>query len=259
MADAKVPLTDFYVYVLFRHGTGEPFYVGMGRGRRLSTTMRLDIPNFAKKQAIKQARVDGTEIPRVKIASGLTQDAAVQIEIAFIAAIGRGKDGPLVNLTVGGEGTSGYSPTKANRDAVGDAARNRVWTAEMRAAHSVALTGKNIGKKRSPEVIAAMSERSIGNQNGKGNRFKHTLEARAAISSALKGKPKPPMTAEHKAAISAALRSPEVRQKMSNSQKGKKQTSEQIAKTRARMIGNQFVKGKRWTWRQKKEDADPLI
>lgn len=223
---------DFYVYVLFRHDTGEPFYVGKGKGDRLTATFRPHVRPSHKDRIVALALAAGADVPRVKIAVGLTERAALDLEISIIAAVGRGQRGPLVNMTDGGEGTSGIILSPAGR-----------------ARRSVALIGKNVGKKRSLEHIAQMSERQIGNQFAKGNRFNHTPEAIAAISAGLKDKPKPPRTETHKAAYRAAIDAPEHREKLSKAQLalGRKDTPEQLAEKQCRMKGNQFAKGKTWT------------
>ena len=96
---------DYYVYVLFRHDTGAPFYVGKGHGRRYVTTIRTARKGKSHKaNIIWKARLAGKEIPLVIVQRDLSNEQACFIEIALIAAIGREPNGPLVNLTDGGEG-----------------------------------------------------------------------------------------------------------------------------------------------------------
>ncbi len=94
----------FYVYVIFRPD-GRPCYVGKGTGVRW--TRKHD--NNRHLSNIRAAA--GKPLPVVKVAVGLTEDEAFAYERAFIAAIGRTPNGPLVNATDGGEGnTSGPMP-----------------------------------------------------------------------------------------------------------------------------------------------------
>ena len=68
--------------------------------------------NHHLKHIVAQAKADGRELPKVKLAENLTDDEALELEKVFIAAIGReAHGGPLVNLTDGGDGPSGYQPT----------------------------------------------------------------------------------------------------------------------------------------------------
>ena len=142
---------DFYVYVLFRPN-GVPCYVGKGSGKRWQNHLYHGDCNPHLRRIIEKA---GGDIPRVKIHQGLTEAEAFEAERAFIAAIGRVKDGgPLVNMTDGGDGASGA-----------------IRSDETRAKMSAALKGKNIGKSRnvgvrfSDERKANISAAKIGRPN----------------------------------------------------------------------------------------------
>ena len=130
MADPTVLRTDFYVYVMFRHDTGEPFYVGKGHGPRAAYSLR-DKHNCHKSGIIKKAKKEGVEIPVVKIAVDLLEKDAFKIEVAMIAAIGREPRGPLVNLTDGGDGTSGHVVSPKARETL-RAATKAQMTDEVR-------------------------------------------------------------------------------------------------------------------------------
>jgi hypothetical protein len=92
------------VYVYFRPDTGQPCYVGKGRGRRWKAHNQHRSANPHLRNIVRKYG----EVPCVKIRTGLTEADAFTIETAFIKAIGRGADGPLVNLTDGGEGSTGW-------------------------------------------------------------------------------------------------------------------------------------------------------
>src|ERR1017187_5910233 len=91
----------FYVYVRFRPN-GVPCYIGKGTGSRWSrkpeTYNNSYLVRIAKKYGL---------LPVVIIRNHLSEQEAFEIEKALIKAIGRGNDGPLANLTDGGEGVSG--------------------------------------------------------------------------------------------------------------------------------------------------------
>ena len=102
----------------------------------------LDHENFNRKnhnkhlrRTIAKAKRDGLEIPKLKIATNLTNDQAIEYERAFIAAIGRWKHGgPLVNQTDGGEGRTGFKFSEKARAQMSRKRKGRAQTPEHRAA-----------------------------------------------------------------------------------------------------------------------------
>lgn len=144
-------LRRFYVYVLFRPWDGTPCYVGKGTGNRWLTNADDGKYNRHLGFVVQKAKALGMEIPRVKVRDGLSESDAYDTEIAFISAIGRGKDGPLVNLTGGGDGVRG--PSDETRTKLRAAALKRSGTSEFRAR----MSALHKGKKISPETRAAMS------------------------------------------------------------------------------------------------------
>lgn len=117
----------FYIYLYldsrkpgaFKYGPYEfdyePFYVGKGFGRRITSHLTEAKNNFIEGNQLKLNVIRkiwglGLEPIIVKYKENLTEDEAFdQYEIPMIAAIGRRdkKTGPLTNLTDGGEGSSG--------------------------------------------------------------------------------------------------------------------------------------------------------
>ena len=232
MADANLPRAYFYVYVLFRHDTGQPFYVGKGCGKRWQAHRWDSRGNRKKWRLFEAARQAGREIPNVKVASNITEATAFKIEIALIATIGRGSKGPLLNRTDGGEGMSGYiiSPEVAAKRAATN--RGRVFGPEVRANMKAAQLA--LGYKCTPERIEAMRAFAIGR--------KHSDETREKIRSANIGRK---FSDIHKANLSAAKKgcpgvkgmegrthSSEARAKMSVSRTGLKRSHETKQKIR---------------------------
>lgn len=163
----------FYVYVLFREN-GWPFYVGMGCGRRWldhERSIRRGVPdgNRRKNAIISNMLAAGwADIPKIKVAEHLTHAEAVAYEIAWISAIGRFPNGPLVNLTDGGDGTPGVDPSAETREKLSQAGRGRPKSSEHRANISAANSNPSIalralrshngtGRKHSPETLAKMA------------------------------------------------------------------------------------------------------
>ena len=194
----------FYVYILFRE-TGIPLYVGKGRGARwFIHEKRAKDGDTYKDRAIRKILLKRRDVPKIKVAEGLTNKQAALIEIALIAAIGRddlGK-GPLVNLTDGGDGC--VSPSRAVRVRMGAKNKGRIHTKETRAKMSAAKQGfqispearaigaaKRTGQKRSEEAKAKMRAAKLGKKlspehvakiaaKNKGRVF--SLESRANMS-----------------------------------------------------------------------------
>lgn len=194
---------DFYVYCYFRP-CGEPCYIGMGRGSRWKahlTKSRFKDTNRHLRSIIKKA---GGNVPFVKLRSGLQFDQAREYEIAFIKAIGREPHGPLVNLTDGGDGTTGYIYTDAHRAKLKAANLGKKASPDtiekMRCANrgktqppsAVAKTAAaHRGRIRPPETITKMRAAKLGKSHNHG----------PLISKALKGRK---FSSSHRAALSAA-------------------------------------------------------
>jgi hypothetical protein len=105
MGMKKLPIC--YVYGLFRPDTGQIFYVGMGRGERAWQHQATRKRGRGHKDNIICKMIDDlgySDIPVVILREGLSQQEAIDLEIALIYAIGRHPHGPLVNATKGGEG-----------------------------------------------------------------------------------------------------------------------------------------------------------
>jgi len=104
----------FYVYALSDSRTGEAFYVGKGKGNRIS---HHEISARSKKSRIsaKVARIrgiweNGGTVERVVIASKLTEPEAYELEREYITACRP----TLTNITHGG-GPASINPERARR------------------------------------------------------------------------------------------------------------------------------------------------
>lgn len=169
LREGEVILNNFYVYVLFRPWDGSPCYVGKGKGRRWRVHgYSHGCPHNSRlANIVKRA---GGQLPRKKVAENLTEENAFEIERSWIAKIGRGDKGPLVNFTDGGEGTSGLVITQERREAISkrhkgkkisdphrarliDGCKNRTWTEESK--NKIRLA--KLGKRRDAETIRKMS------------------------------------------------------------------------------------------------------
>lgn len=209
-----------YVYVLFRP-TGVPCYVGKGVGNRWNVHEREGSHNQHLDRIIRAA---GGELPKIKVREQLTDLEAREIEMALIGAIGRGKDGPLVNLTNGGEGFLGGRHTAESREKIGARTRGK----RQRPAHTDKIRLALSGVKRKPLPDAV----------------------RAKISAALKSSAK---SARHILALAESARgkslSVEHRLKVAKANRGVKRSIEAKAAMRSaakRRHANSVGKAKPW-------------
>jgi len=161
---------DTCVYFHKRLDTNEVFYVGIGSPKRPYSK------NDRNKWWHNIANKVGYEVEVIE--ENLTWDSACLIEIALISFFGRrdlGK-GTLVNLTDGGDGMKGRTPSEETKAKLSAALKGKKRSEETKAKISESLKGK----KRSEETKAKISKSSIGK--------KMSAEARANMSAAQKGK-----------------------------------------------------------------------
>ncbi|MEX2517534.1 MAG: NUMOD3 domain-containing DNA-binding protein [Gammaproteobacteria bacterium] len=164
----------FFVYTHSRPDTNEVFYVGKGTRTRLKQYIRATTTvrrNIYWRRIVKKAGWFNVKI----FADFFDECDAFAYERELIALYGRRVDGgTLCNLTSGGEGHAGLSPSaetrlkmsKSNRgipkseyvkQAVSLAQRGVPNPPEQNLAHSIRMSGPsnpNFGKKNSPETIA---------------------------------------------------------------------------------------------------------
>jgi len=146
----------FYVYILFRPN-GVPCYVGKGTRGRWLHHERVGTKHYNKHLARIIARAGGI-LPKVKVREGLTEAEAIETEVALIAAIGRGKHGPLVNLTDGGDGKSGWVPSDETKAKIAAANGGLKRSDELRAR----LSAAHRGKTKTPEHRAKIGASQVG-------------------------------------------------------------------------------------------------
>lgn len=102
----------YYVYTHWHHDTGYPvcFYVGKGREDGDGSKRERRYAGRRYRSKFWKAVVAKHGFTPVVVRAGMTESEAFALEIHLISTIGR-RDlgtGPLVNLTAGGDGSSGY-------------------------------------------------------------------------------------------------------------------------------------------------------
>jgi hypothetical protein len=104
----------YYTYDISRPDTGESCYIGKGKGNRWKTFTEAAKYNPYLRNTIIKYKQNGMKMLVTIVRNKLTEAEAFETEIALIASIGR-KDknkGPLLNMTNGGEGMSGWRPSQ---------------------------------------------------------------------------------------------------------------------------------------------------
>jgi hypothetical protein len=225
--------TRFCVYIFFDL-CGIPRYVGRGTKNRWKQHLLCNTnPRLAA-----LIRKSGKNIPVVIVRSNLTHDEANETEVAFIKAIGRGKNGPLYNFTDGGEGTVGLEWSLKDRQ---DVSRQKTGT-KMSTSFCEKMRQIQTGKKHRPETIEKMkksAESCAPASDETRQKMKDAWEIRRLTpvseetrrkkSLASKGKPKSP---EHAAKLAAHL------SRVSKSRIGIKRSQESKDKQEATRLRN---------------------
>jgi hypothetical protein len=170
----------YYVYEHWRPDTDVCFYVGKGKGRRANDMRR----GRNRHHKFIQAKLSSMGmVVEVRLVEGnLTESEAFSLEIERIA-FWRSSGADLVNMTNGGDGTSGLRHTEERKKKISLQTKGRKMSLEARAKISAALKGnKNgLGTKKSPEAI----EKTAAAHRGKPK----SEEVREKISASKKGTP----------------------------------------------------------------------
>ena len=171
---------DYYVYVYLdptkpgKYIFGDfvfdfkPFYVGKGRRHRhrihLLKVKRNDYKNLPKYHTIKRILDSGMEPIIIKYKEGLNENDAFALEKCMIESIGRRdlSNGPLRNLSNGGEGSGGRKFTDEHRKNI-SLAKKGVLTEKMKShlkTIHLSMIGnkKTLGFKFSDESKKALAE-----------------------------------------------------------------------------------------------------
>ena len=100
----------------------QPFYVGKGSGMRWKdhitpSRLRSKYQNWMKLAVIRHIKESGAEL-KIEISNDMSDTESLEQERRLISKYGRMCDGSgiLTNLTLGGEGVSGFSPSQKTRE-----------------------------------------------------------------------------------------------------------------------------------------------
>jgi hypothetical protein len=255
MAEDTLPTAATYVYALYREDGITPFYIGIGTNRRWLIHERdAHKGNSRKDRIIMKMRNAGfIDIPKRKLAEGLTRADAALMEIELIAQFGRAPNGPLVNHT------SGDGAKELSKEAkIKKSERNKkswqnpevrkkridgiqsIWTEQRKQEHSIVA----IERSKNPEYLSKLRA-SI-----------NLPEIKAKISKGLKENwAKPEIRAKRLKAFEAANQSLEVKKRRSDAGKGRRHSEE--TKIKIRTIGNSLESRAQKSQRMKEKWALP--
>jgi FKBP-type peptidyl-prolyl cis-trans isomerase len=218
---------DFYVYEHRRKDTGAVFYVGKGRKCRSSNKS-----NRGKYWSNVCKGAGGFTISYP--VKGVDEELALLAEMELIDAY-RKRGVSIVNISDGGEGTTGWVPTEETKRKIGEANKNTPKARGER--HGM------YGKKHSEESLVKMRKAQSTREWGERHPFygkHHTEETRKKISESRKGKrcgaDNPFYSKTH---------TPESIAKMSAASKGRKQSEETKAKRRDAFVQSDYFKQKK--------------
>jgi len=155
---------DYYVYGYFDKNE-IPFYIGMGKGRRITAHLKESVRKKYRKKLFFYNKLEKIIKTREnfsyrKIKTNLTINEAKIVERFLIKSIGRRdlKNGPLCNLTDGGEGHSGYKRSEESKKAAGDRLRGKKLSKE----HKEKISRAGRGRKVSEETRLKISKSQKG-------------------------------------------------------------------------------------------------
>ena len=197
-----LPIFMFYTYIHYKADTNEPFYIGKGQGRRhlIKSKRNNHWNNVVRKHGFR------SEI----LCEWDNERDALEHE-KFLIQCYKDIGIPLVNMTDGGEGTSGWTPDESWRLKKSESQKkkfsqniNPLITEEAKAKRLLTIKGRKLadghkqkislsllgnkyssGRKLSNEHRMKISESLVGNKNNLGRRIPD--ETRKKISESLAG------------------------------------------------------------------------
>lgn len=162
---------DYYVYLHSRLHTGEPFYIGKGKGARSKSA------GGRNRYWNRITKKDGGFYVSL-LANNIDEEFAMFLEVEAIDLFRR-KNAALANMTDGGEGASGCIPSDETRVKLSASSATK-----GRPAWNRGQPAWNRGMKQPPELLEKLSKIRTGK--------KLTAEHKAKISAGNKGIAKTP-------------------------------------------------------------------
>jgi hypothetical protein len=211
---------NFYVYEHIRNDTGAVFYVGKGSAKRAKHNANRSV---YWNRVVNKAGGFTINYPVKNVDEELSLLAEMELIDKY-----RKLGVQLVNVSAGGEGTTGWIPTDETKRKIGLA--NKTTPKAIGEAHGM------YGKKHTEESLAKMraSQKARDWENFHPMRGKqHSNEIRLKIAKAIAGK-----NVGEKNGFYGKTHTEEARQKISQAGIGRKLTEETIAKKSATALAN---------------------
>lgn len=224
---------QFYVY-LHCVPNGDPFYVGKGQGKR---SHNLTHRSAYHKSVSAKYGVEILVFPRS------TEKEAIADEIRWIKTL-REAGMRLVNLTDGGDGTSGWIPSQETREKLSAANKGRVITPEWREKMSKAHKERPHSEQHRANLAAANARPEVREKRSIISTGRTpSAETRMKLSAKLKGRV---FTDETRAKMAASAKvktfTVEHRMHISESCKGRVVTESQRVNYRAAALKREALK-----------------
>jgi hypothetical protein len=146
----------------------EPFYVGKGCGDRYNNHLNeKKVVNRHKSGKIENIKKVGLLPKIVFICDSVSDDVAKSIEMLTISKIGRYPNGPLTNLTNGGDGAMGFNRSKDSIDKqIKSTLSNHTWLTKMKSPEFAAMVSERMTEYYSnDENKKLISKRQSGSGN----------------------------------------------------------------------------------------------
>lgn len=189
---------DFYVYIYYDPSrNNEPFYVGKGKDARAWDHFyrKGKHPFIQRLQFLKKNKIK----PIIGFYGGLDEEFALFLEMELIQKFGRrdlGK-GPLLNLSDGGEGNSGWICSGEVKQKISETKKGGIpWNFGIphKETTKEKIRTANTGKTQSQETRNKRSTSLTGKSK--------TIEHNNRVSESKLGKKRPPFTEEWKKKMS---------------------------------------------------------
>jgi len=187
--DSRKPGKHCYDNICFLY---EPIYIGKGKNDRWKV-INGRTPIFINK--FNKIKKYGLKPIVIKLYENLNENLSLELEKKLIIEIDKINPGILINMTSGGEGTSGYIHTDETKKRLSEIRKNKQISLgqnnPMFDIHRFGNNAPHFGKKHSEESKIKISENRKGKNTGKDNHNfgKHLpKETRNKISEKHKGK-----------------------------------------------------------------------